>query len=231
MLLPGLSSEQLFLGDTFKNTGIGVQVVRTGRYKGAVEPFTNNKFSTENRIQVQNLLDRRWIHYLQSVATARSMKWQDLNSTLSQKFLWKSKDAKKAGLVDRIDDLGGVIERLIELGAEEEKENTFVQLDFGTYLERLRPNPLDEVNDDDPKIAIIYVEGAIVDGWGDNGASVGGDEIARRIRKIRKKPDSYKAIVLRINSPGGSVSGSEAILFELIRARKQVFRLCFTGPL
>ena len=136
------------------------------------------------------------------------------------KFLWKSKDAKKAGLVDRIDDLGGVIERLIALGAEEEKENTFVQLDFGTYLERLRPNPLDEVNDDDPKIAIIYVEGAIVDGWGDNGASVGGDEIARRIRKIRKKPDSYKAIVLRINSPGGSVSGSEAILFELIRARE-----------
>ena len=220
MLLPGLSSEQLFLGDTFKKYGIGVQVVRTGRYKGAVEPFTNNKFSTENRIQVQNLLDRRWIHYLQSVATARSMKWQDLNSTLAQKFLWKSKDAKKAGLVDRIDDLGGVIERLIALGAEEEKENTFVQLDFGTYLERLRPNPLDEVNDDDPKIAIIYVEGAIVDGWGDNGASVGGDEIARRIRKIRKKPDSYKAIVLRINSPGGSVSGSEAILFELIRARE-----------
>jgi len=97
MLLPGLSSEQLFLGDTFKKYGIGVQVVRTGRYKGAVEPFTNNKFSTENRIQVQNLLDRRWIHYLQSVATARSMKWQDLNSTLAQKFLWKSKDAKKAG--------------------------------------------------------------------------------------------------------------------------------------
>ena len=79
---------------------------------------------------------------------------------------------------------------------------------------------MDEVNDDDPKIAILYVEGAIVDGWGDNGESVGGDEIARRIRKIRKKPDSYKAIVLRINSPGGSVSGSEAILFELIRARE-----------
>ena len=148
------------------------------------------------------------------------MDWQDLNSTLSQKFLWKSQDAREAGLVDRIDDLGGVIERLIELGAEEEEENTFAQVDFGTYLERLRPNPLDEVNDDDPKIAILYVEGAIVDGWGDNGESVGGDEIARRIRKIRKKPDSYKAIVLRINSPGGSVSGSEAILFELIRARE-----------
>ena len=64
------------------------------------------------------------------------------------------------------------------------------------------------------------MEGAIVDGWGDDGSSVGGDEIARRIRKIRKNKDDYKAIVLRINSPGGSVSGSESILFELIRARE-----------
>ena len=121
--------------------------------------------------------------------------------------------------MDRIDDLGGVIERLIELGGRRGRK-TFAQVDFGSHLERLRPNPLEEINDDDPKIAILYVEGAIVDGWGDNGESVGGDEIARRIRKIRKKPDLYKAIVLRINSPGGSVSGSEAILFELIRARE-----------
>ena len=123
-------------------------------------------------------------------------------------------------MVDRVDDFGGVIERLIELGAEEEESNTFAQIDFGDYIERLRPNPLDESGGDDPKIAVVYVEGAIVDGWGDDGVSVGGDEIARRIRKIRKDPDSYKAIVLRINSPGGSVSGSEAILFELIRARE-----------
>ena len=59
-----------------------------------------------------------------------------------------------------------------------------------------------------------------MDGWGDNGESVGGDEIARRIRKIWKNPESYKAIVLRINSPGGSVSGAESILFELIRAQE-----------
>ena len=220
MLLPGLSNEQVFLGDTLKKYGVGVQVVRTGRYKGAVEPFTSNKFSNENRIQVQNLLNRRWTHYLQSLATARSMNWEDLNSTFAQKFLWKPKEALKQGLIDRIDDLGGVIERLIELGTEEEKENTFAQVAFGTYLERLRPNPLDQSNDGDPKIALLYVEGAIIDGWGDNGESVGGDEIARRIRKIRKKPETYKAIVLRINSPGGSVSGSEAILSELVRARE-----------
>ena len=220
MLLQGLASEQLFLGDTLKKYGVGVQVVRTGRYKGAVEPFTDSQFSEQNRAQVKNLLDRRWQHYLQTLATARSIRWQDLNSTLAAKFLWKPKEAVSEGLVDRVDDFGGVIERLIELGAEEEESNTFAQIDFGDYVERLRPNPLDESGGGDPKIAVVYVEGAIVDGWGDDGVSVGGDEIARRIRKIRKDPDSYKAIVLRINSPGGSVSGSEAILFELIRARE-----------
>ena len=91
---------------------------------------------------------------------------------------------------------------------------------MGIIWNDLRPNPLEQQDKDDPKIAVVYVEGAIVDGWGDDGESVGGDEVARRIRKIRKESDSYKAIVLRINSPGGSVSGSEAILFELIRARK-----------
>ena len=220
MLIPGLASEQLFLGDTFQKYGVGVQVVRTGRYKGAVEPFTSNQFSEENRAQVQNLLDSRWQHYLQKLAISRSLNWQDLNSSFSTKFLWKPTEAVEESLVDRLDDFGGVIDRLIELGAEEEENNTFAQIDFADYLERLRPNPLEQQDKDDPKIAVVYVEGAIVDGWGDDGESVGGDEVARRIRKIRKESDSYKAIVLRINSPGGSVSGSEAILFELIRARK-----------
>jgi protease-4 len=219
MLLPGLASEQLFLGDALTKYGVGIQVVRTGRYKGAVEPFTNNQFSEDNRAQVQSLLDSRWEHYLRTIATARSMSWEDLNGTLSEKFLWKPEAAVAQGLVDRVDDFGGVIDRLIELGAAEKDENTFAQVEFGKYLERLRPNPLEE-EEGGQKIAVVYVEGAIVDGTVDDGQNVGGDKIARRIRKIRKETDTYKAIVLRVNSPGGSVSGSEAVLFELIRARE-----------
>ena len=218
MILQGLASEQLFLGDTLKKYGVGVQVVRTGRYKGAVEPFTNNKFSSDNRSQIQHLLDHRWEHYLRGVATSRGMKWEDLNNTLAQKYLWKPEEALDEGLVDRVDDFGGVIDRLIELGTEDEETSTFAQVELGDYMQRLRPNPL-QVDEKDQKIALVYVEGTIVDGWGDDGQNVGGDEIARRIRKIRKKKEEYKAIVLRVNSPGGSVSGSEAILFELLRAR------------
>ena len=218
MLLQGLASEQLFFGDAFKKYGVGIQIVRTGRYKGAVEPFTNNRFSSDNRAQIQDLLDQRWVHYLKTVGDARSISWPDLNSTFARKFLWKPNDAATQGLVDRVDDFGGVIERLIELGSKDEEGNTFAQVEFGDYVERLRPSPLDD-DGEDQKIALVYVEGAITDGWGDDGQSVGGDEISRRIRGIRKNKDEYKAIVLRINSPGGSVSGSEAILFELERAR------------
>ena len=69
-----------------------------------------------------------------------------------------------------------------------EEENTFAQIGLGDYLERLRPNSLKEVEDGEKKIALVYVEGAITDGWGDNGVSVGGDEIARRIEKDKKEP-------------------------------------------
>ena len=76
------------------------------------------------------------------MATARSINWEDLNGTLAQKFLWRPENAVAEGLVDRVDDFGGVIDRLIELGSEEEENNTFAQIDFGDYIERLRPNPL-----------------------------------------------------------------------------------------
>ena len=102
MLLPGLASEQLFLGDAFKKYGVGIQIVRTGRYKGAVEPFTNNRFSSDNRAQIQDLLDQRWVHYLKTVGDARSISWPDLNSTFARKFLWKPNDAATQGLVDTV---------------------------------------------------------------------------------------------------------------------------------
>ena len=219
MILQGLSSEQLFLGDSLKKYGVGIQVVRTGKFKGAVEPFTNNCFSEENRAQIQGLLDSRWLDYIATISTARSMLDEDLNATLSAKYLWKPQEALEKGFVDRIENFGGVIDHLIELGSENDDENTFAQVEFGDYLERQRPDPLEE-DDKSQKLAIIYVEGAIVDGWGDDGISVGGDEVASRIREIRKQNDVYRAIVLRVNSPGGSVSGSEAILFELEHARR-----------
>jgi protease-4 len=147
------------------------------------------------------------------------MRWEDLNGTLSEKFLWKPEAAVARGLVDRIDDFGGVIDRLIELGAAEKDENTFAQVEFGEYLESLRPNPLEEMRMvrklplSMSKEQLSMVPSMMDRMW---------EEIKSpgEFVKLEKKTDTYKAIVLRVNSPGGSVSGSEAILFELIRARE-----------
>ena len=75
------------------------------------------------------------------------------------------------------------------------------------------------MNNGVPKVAVLYAEGTITDGWSDDGFSVGGNEIADRIREIRRDPQ-YKALVVRVNSPGGSVSGSDTILLEIKRARE-----------
>ena len=77
----------------------------------------------------------------------------------------------------------------------------------------------EKMNNGVPKVAVLYVEGTITDGWSDDGFSVGGNEIADRIREIRRDPQ-YKALVVRVNSPGGSVSGSDTILLEIKRARE-----------
>ena len=114
------------------------------------------------------------------------------------------------------------MDKLIEKGVEDEESSEFAKIKLIDYVDRKNSlSDLDSANDSDvSKVAILYIEGTIVDGWGDDGMSVGGDEIAKRIREIRKNPD-YKALVLRINSPGGSVNGSDSILNEIRRARSE----------
>ena len=142
----------------------------------------------------------------------------ELNATLGDKFLWQPEEALRTGLIDRVEDYGGVLDYLVEIGNYDEDSDTYANITLGKFIgqEIDFSNLSDEDKD---KVALVYVEGAIVDGFVDDGLSVGGDELAARIREIRKS-DEYKAIVLRVNSPGGSVSGSDAILFELKRARE-----------
>ena len=218
LLLKGLASEEIFFGDAFQKYGVGIQVVKTGKYKGAVEPLTGNRFSDENREQISDLLETRWFHFLNSIASARSLDPMELNATLGEQFLWQPEEALRSGLIDRVEDYGGVLDYLVEIGNYDEDSDTYANITLGKFIgqEIDFSNLSDEDKD---KVALVYVEGAIVDGFVDDGLSVGGDELAARIREIRKS-DEYKAIVLRVNSPGGSVSGSDAILFELKRARE-----------
>ena len=219
-VLKGLASEQLFLAEAFDKYGVGLQVVRVGDFKGAVEPFTSTSFSEENRLQINRLLDLRWNDYMATVSRNREVEREKLSDLINEGFMFTPERCEESGLVDQVSDWGTVLDRLSKLGVLDDDIDEFSRVGLIDYVERplnsKKSDPsLTEAGGD--KIAIVYIEGAIIDGWGDDGTSVGGDEIASRIRKIWKD-DDYKGLVVRVNSPGGSVSGSESILSELNRA-------------
>ena len=219
-VLKGLASEQLFLAEAFDKYGVGLQVVRVGDFKGAVEPFTSTSFSEENRLQINRLLDLRWNDYMATVSRNREVEREKLSDQINKGFMFTPERCEESGLVDQVSDWGAVLDRLAKLGVLDDDTEEFSRVGLIDYVERplnskMSDPSLTEAGGD--KIAIVYIEGAIIDGWGDDGTSVGGDEIASRIRKIWKD-DDYKGLVVRVNSPGGSVSGSESILSELNRA-------------
>ena len=219
ILLSGLASQSIFLGEALEKYGIGMQVVRTGDFKGAVEPFTSTEFSAENRHQIDQLISQRWGDYIRSVSENRSFNADELQSLLEEKYLFQAQDALGARLVDSLLPYDAMIDELIELGSLDE-DGDFKKIDFIEYLDRPQSSAELEGSklEGEPKIHVVYVEGSIVDGWGDDGNAVGGHEIASRLRETRADQDC-KAVVLRINSPGGSVSGSDAILQEIRRLR------------
>jgi protease-4 len=223
LLLNGLASEELFLGDTLKKYGVGVQVVRTGRYKGAVEPFTSSGYSAENRKQIQRLLQVRWADYLGVISSRRDLSFRELNTTLAKDYLFEADQAFDAGLVDGVLAHNQMIDLVIDRGALNEEGDWFEEVALIDYLDRPQPGESLEGADahfSASEIAVIYVEGVIVDGGVDDGSMVGGAEIVSRIRTAWND-ENCKAIVLRVNSPGGSVSGSDAILQEIRRARQE----------
>jgi len=220
LILNGLANEQIFLGEALERFGVGVQVVRVGEFKGAVEPFISTEFSDENRMQISRLLELRWDNYLNKISSNRGVEKNDLILDLNKTFLFPPDLCQEMGLADFITPYGEMLDKLLELGIEDEDSEEFAHVDLIDYVERPQSTVDQESVEANgkSKIALIYIEGTIMDGWGDDGLSVGGDEIAQRVREI-SRDDDYKAIVMRVNSPGGSVSGSDTILSELSRAR------------
>ncbi len=223
LLLNGLASQDLFLGDTLKKYGVGVQVVRTGRFKGAVEPFTSTGFSPENREQIDRLLKVRWNDYLNFIASRRDVSADEFNRLLNEIYLFEAEQALDMGLIDGILAHDQMIDLIIENGSLNKEGDWFREVSLIDYLDR--PLPGDSIEGPaghfrKPEIAVIYVEGVIVDGGVDDGSMVGGQQVVQRIRTAWND-SNCKAIVLRVNSPGGSVSGSDAILNEIKRARKE----------
>lgn len=209
----GYASEPMYFGDAFKKYGVEVQVTRVGKYKSAVEPYILDKMSDADREQVQKLLDDLWGDWKTSVAKDRHITPEAIQALADTKGTLEADEALQAHLVDKVAPYDVVLDALKALAGRGPKDREFPQIALSTYA-----GIPDGVRRGRNRIAVLVAEGEIVDGEGRPG-QVGGDSFSRALRRLRLDP-SVKAVVLRVDSPGGSVAASELIQREVILTRK-----------
>jgi protease-4 len=209
----GLASEPMFFGAAFKKYGIEVQVTRVGKYKSAVEPFITDHMSEPNREQVQKLLDDIWDEWKETVAKDRKKTPADLQTIADGQGLLEADEARKLGLVDRIAPYDEVLDELKKLAGKQAKDKDFPQITLTTYA-----GIAGDAKAGKTRIAVLVAEGEIVDGEGKS-SQIGGERLSRELRRLRLD-ERVKAVVLRVNSPGGSASASELIQREVILTKK-----------
>jgi len=228
LLLPGLASEPVYLAGAFEKFGVGVQVTRVGKYKSAIEPFIRREMSTESREQMQKLLDDVWGDLRGTIAEGRGVTVPELQKLVDTEGLIRADIAVKNGLANRLGYRDEVIDELKARTGRKGSKESFKQVKLSDYAEMLGDDEVggraveaadaEKQGDKKGRIAVLYAEGAIVDGEGEHG-EVGGVSFARELRRLRQDSE-IKAIVVRVNSPGGSATASEHIQREL-RVAKQ----------
>ena len=210
--ITGLAAEPMFFGGAFKKYGVEVQVTRVGKYKSAVEPYILDKMSDANREQMQSLLGDLWNEWKVAVAGDRKLTPDAVQKLADEQGFVNNPEAVRAGLLDKLASPDEVLGELKVLAGRKADQVDLPQIALGTYMHM----PSDSKGKN--RIAVVYAEGEIVDGHGQDG-QVGGDRLSRELRKLRLDKH-VKAIVLRVNSPGGSALASDLIQHEVILAKK-----------
>lgn len=204
----GLAGYSPYIGETLKSLGVGVQVTKVGKYKSAVEPFLSDKMSDADREQTELLLSGAWKKIIADVGASRKLSSLTLNRIVNSGGIFTTEVAKKFKLVDELCQRDELVVKIRSLGAAaDDNEQSFRQISLTKYANKVG------FPSGDGKIAVVYAEGEIVDGWGDN-RSVGGDRLAKDLRDLRGDK-TIKAVVLRINSPGGSAFASDIVAHEV----------------
>lgn len=213
--LVGVSGRMLFLKDILDKVGVNYQLIRHGKYKSAGEMYIKDSPSEENREQNQVMVNSIWKAYSSVMAEARGLSEEAFNALVDELKLNFPEDFLQAGLVDELFDHEGLVSKLCDLAVVEKKEDLHLMA-FADYIAaKVVPGTAKE------KVAILFADGDIVDGRVEN--AVAGDRFVTEIDRIRKDK-SVKSVVLRVNSPGGSVVASEKIraALELLKAEKPV---------
>ena len=216
VLLPGYGGSQLFYNELLDKLGVNVHIFRVGTYKAAVEPFERNNMSDESRANSQQLVDELWQRYLTQVAQNRGLSEQllrsytnDFGDHLRASDGDTAATALEHGLVDELLSRPQLRNHLRELAGGSEGDAAAGTIEFQQYLALTSGSDLPRENE----IGVIVAEGTIDVGDQPRGV-VGADSLAALIREARRD-DNVKAVVLRIDSPGGSAMASELIRQEL----------------
>jgi protease-4 len=221
VMLTGYGSYRNYYKEALDHLEVDWHVFRVGEYKSAVEPYLRSDMSPEAREARRRWLSILWQAYMQDVETGRALDSGSLDryaSSFADLLAEHDGDAAAvalaAGLVDRLAHRDEVRQRLIELVGEDEDGKSFSRISHGSYLRAVdKPEKKSE-----NKIAIVVAKGGIYDGSRAPGR-VGGDSTARMIRQAREDED-VKALVLRVDSPGGSAFASEIIRREVELTRE-----------
>lgn len=195
----GLAAQKMYYTRLFEKIGVEMQIIKVGTFKSAVEPYFRTSMSPEDRMQTMQYVNGIWDEYKAEVSEARNIPVDQLNALADQYMGLQSAQAQlQAGLVDTIvytQDMDSLLR--IYAGTKDYKTLTTTKL---AQVKRTESLATDE-------IAVLYLDGAITDETGDG---IVGKEVVKTIKKIRKN-DNIKALVLRVNSPGGSADASEQI--------------------
>ena len=206
--LNGIGSTQFYLKDILDTLDIDVQLIRHGKYKSAGEMYILNDISPENREQIEVLLGSVWTTFTDEMAASRGMEPEKVRSLSDNLALGTAQSWLDAGLIDGLkyrDEMELYLAKLF--GTNDPTQVKAVDLE--EYMEKLKKGPANK------KVAVIYAEGEIAR----EGSCIVGDKLSRQIAAVRAD-STVKAVVFRVNSPGGEVVAADMIRREIELLRK-----------
>ncbi|WP_313579124.1 signal peptide peptidase SppA [Chishuiella sp.] len=219
-LLQGLSSNVMFYKNAGDKYGVDFQVIRHGQFKSAVEPFMRTSMSDANRLQLSELLNDLWGNMSASITKSRKINDQNFRLITDSLYAFIPELGKENKIYDVLaqeNDYQKMLFKKLDLSNDKNKSDFEIleehTINIDDYNQTLKPDTNKE------KIAVLYASGTIVEGDGFDG--IQSKTYVDAIREISSK-DNIKALVLRINSPGGSANASEEILYELQELKKKM---------
>ena len=211
--LKGMTTEVLYMKSFAEKYGIGMQIIRHGKYKSAVEPFLRDDMSPENKEQLSTMLNDLWSGNALKMANSRKIDTAQFRTVVDSLYGIIPDLSLQHRLVDRLiqkteyDDL---IKAKINL----KKDDKLNKISFSKYISSYSEDNLKK----DDQVAVLYASGAIYNGEGND--AVYSENFVKEIKKLAEN-DKVKAVVFRINSPGGSANASDEILFEMQQLKKK----------